>query len=157
MHHDHEGTFMSGSGNGAAPRADPLFAWLGPLASLAELGTAGYPPAVRRRLTIVNAMTFLIVLFSAVYALVFAYFDAKTYMPLIVINVLLMTIALLVPLAHRINDIAGALVIAVAEYAALFFFVAALGHNSGIQINYIIAAPFALPSTACRISASWWW
>src|SRR4029077_13949209 len=50
---------------------------------------------------------------------------------------------LLVPLAHRINDIAGALVIAVAEYAALFFFVAALGHNSGIQINYIIAAAVA--------------
>lgn len=134
---------MSTSGNVAAPRADPLFAWLGPLATLAELGTAGYPRAVRRRLTIVNAMAFLIALFSAVYALVFAYFDAKTYMPLIVINVMLMGIALLVPLAHRINDIAGALVIAVAEYAALFFFVAALGHNSGIQINYIIAAAVA--------------
>ena len=64
-------------------------------------------------------------------------------MPLIVINVALMGIALLVPLAHRINDIAAALVIAVAEYAALFFFVAALGHNSGIQINYIIAAAVA--------------
>jgi adenylate cyclase len=88
-------------------------------------------------------MAFLIAIFSAVYALVFAYFDAKTYMPLIVINVMLMGIALLVPLAHRINDIAGALVIAVAEYAALFFFVAALGHNSGIQINYIIAAAVA--------------
>ena len=33
--------------------------------------------------------------------------------------------------------------IAVAEYAALFFFVAALGRNSGIQINYIIAAAVA--------------
>ena len=134
---------MSRSGNVAAPRADPLFAWLGPLASLAELGTAGYPRAVRRRLTIVNAMAFLIALFSAVYALVFAYFDATTYMPLIVINLALMAIALSVPLAHRINDIAGALLIAVAEYAALFFFVAALGHNSGIQINYIIAAAVA--------------
>src|SRR5262245_64916460 len=88
-------------------------------------------------------MAFLIAIFSAVYALVFAYFDATTYMPLIVINVLLMAIAILVPLAHRINDIAGALVIAVAEYAALFFFVAALGHNSGIHINYIIAAAVA--------------
>jgi adenylate cyclase len=143
MRHDHKSSFMSRSGNGAAPRADPLFAWLGPLATLAELGTAGYPRAVRRRLIIVNAMAFLIAIFSAVYALVFAYFDATTYMPLIVINLALMGIALLVPLAHRINDIAGALVIAVAEYAALFFFVAALGHNSGIQINYIIAAAVA--------------
>jgi hypothetical protein len=40
-------------------------------------------------------MAFLIAIFSAVYALVFAYFDATTYMPLIVINVLLMAIAIL--------------------------------------------------------------
>ena len=143
MRHDRKSSFMSKSDPVAAPRAAPLFAWLGPLAVLAELGTAGYPRADRRRLTIVNAMAFLIALFSAVYALVFAYFDAKTYMPLIAINVALMGIALLVPLAHRINDIAGALVIGVAEYAALFFFVAALGNNSGIQINYIIAAAVA--------------
>ena len=58
---------------------------------------------------------------------VFAYYDARTFMPLIVINLLLVAVALLVPLRpphqrHR----RGALVIAVAEYAALFFFVAAL-------------------------------
>jgi adenylate cyclase len=134
---------MSKSGTVAAARDAPLFAWLGPLAALAEMGTAGYRRAVRRRLTIVNVMAFLIAVFSAVYACVFAYYDAKTFMPLIVINVLLVAVALLVPLAHRINDIAGALVIAVAEYSALFFFVAALGHNSGIQINYIIAAAVA--------------
>ena len=134
---------MSESGTVAAARDAPLFAWLGPLAGFAEMGTAGYPRAVRRRLTIVNVMAFLIAIFSAVYACVFAYYDAKTFMPLIVINVLLVAVALLVPLAHRINDIAGALVIAVAEYSALFFFVAALGHNSGIQINYIIAAAVA--------------
>ena len=143
MRHDHKSTFMSGSGKVAVARVAPLFAWLGPLAGFAEMGTAGYPRAVRRRLTIVNVMAFLIAIFSAVYACVFAYYDAKTFMPLVTINVLLVAVALLVPLAHRINDIAGALVIAVAEYSALFFFVAALGHNSGIQINYIIAAAVA--------------
>jgi hypothetical protein len=48
----------------AAPRAAPVFAWLGPLAGFAEFGTEGYPRAVRRRLTIVNAMAFLIAVFS---------------------------------------------------------------------------------------------
>ena len=52
-------------------------------------------------------------------------------------------IALFVPLAHRISDIAGALLIAIAEFAALFYFVRALGHDSGIQTNYIIAAAVA--------------
>ena len=65
------------------------------------------------------------------------------YLHLIVVNLLLVAVALLVPLAHRISDIAGALLIAIAEFAALFYFVRALGHDSGIQTNYIIAAAVA--------------
>jgi adenylate cyclase len=117
-----------------------LFSWLGPLGRFAELGTAGYPRGVRRRLTIVNAMAFLIAIFSVIYACVFAYYDMHDYRHLIALNLLLTVIVLLVPLAHRINDIAAALVITVAEYVALFVFVWSFGRNSGIQLNYIIAA-----------------
>jgi adenylate cyclase len=124
-------------------RDAPLFAWMGPLARFAEFGTGFYPRPVRRRLTIVNVMAFLIAVFSAVYAVVFASYGVSTYMPLIVVNLLLIAAALLVPLAHRINDIAAALLICVAEYAALFFFVRELGRDSGIQINYIIVAAVA--------------
>jgi adenylate cyclase len=126
-----------------AARDAPLFAWLGPLSAFAELGTAGYPRAVRRRLSIVNVMALLIAVFSAVYAVVFASYGAATYLPLIAVNLVLMAVALLVPLAHRINDIAAAILLAAAEYVALFFFVRELGHESGIQINYIIAAAVA--------------
>ena len=64
--------------------SSPTFAWLGPLSGYAELGTEGYPRAVRRRLTIVNLMAFLIAFFSVVYAVVFAYYDAHAYRHLIV-------------------------------------------------------------------------
>ncbi len=134
---------MSQDGPVAAPCDAPLFTWLGPLGRFAELGTAGYPRPVRRRLTIVNAMALLIAVFSVIYAGVFAYYDMHDYRYLILLNLLLMVIVLLVPLAHRINDIAAALIITVAEYTALFVFVWAFGHNSGIQINYIIAAAVA--------------
>jgi len=117
----------------------PLFAWLGGLARLAELGTSGYPRPVRRRLAIVNLMAFLIAIFSAVYAGLFAFYGMD-YWPLVAANLLLMAAALFVPLAHRINDIAGAILICIAEFVALIFFVRELGHSSGIQINYIIAA-----------------
>ena len=120
----------------------PLFAWLGRLARYAEAGTAGYPRPVRRRLAIVNLMAFLIAIFSAIYAVVFA-LHGMAYWPLIVVNLLLVAAALLVPLAHRINDIAGAILICIAEFIALFFFVRELGHASGIQINYIITAAVA--------------
>jgi adenylate cyclase len=134
---------MSKSETTTAARDAPLFAWLGPLSGFAEFGTAGYSRTVRRRLTIVNAMAFLIAVFSVIYACVFAYYDAHLYRHLIVVNLLLMVIALLVPLAHRINDIAAAVLLAAVEYTALFFFVRAFGHESGIQINYIIAAAVA--------------
>ena len=134
---------MSKDGTVAAARDAPQFAWLGPLAGFAEAGTAGYPRLVRRRLAIVNVMAFVIAVFSAIYVGVFAYYGTDVYLSLIVVNVLLVAVTLLVPLAHRINDIAGALLVAGAEYIALFFFVRALGHGSGIQINYIIAAAVA--------------
>jgi adenylate cyclase len=121
----------------------PLFAWLGRLGRLAEIGTSGYCRSTRRRLTIVNAMALLIAIFSVIYAVVFSYYDMQSYRHLIVLNLLLAVVMLLVPLAHRINDIAGALVITAAEYTALFVFVWAFGRNSGIQINYIIAAAVA--------------
>ena len=119
-----------------------LFPKLGPLARFVEAGTASYPRAIRRRLKIVNAMALLIAVFSAIYAGVFAY-HGMAYMPLIVANLLLVAVALSIPFAHRINDIAAALVLAGAEFIALFFFVRELGNASGIQINYIIAAAVA--------------
>jgi adenylate cyclase len=134
---------MSKGGTIAAARDAPLFAWMGPLARFAEFGTEGYPRPVRRRLTIVNVMAFLIAIFSAGYAVVFAYYGAEKYFSLIVVNLLLVVVALAAPLAHRINDIAAAVIIAIAEFIALFFLVWALGRDSGIQINYIIAAAVA--------------
>jgi hypothetical protein len=134
---------LGGDGADTTKRDAPLFAWIRPLARLAEFGTSGYPPAVRRRLTIVNVMAFIIVLSSVIYAGVYASFGMNTYWFLIAVNLMLAAIVLLAPLAHRINDITAALVIAGAEYAALFFFVRDFGRDSGIQINYIIAAAVA--------------
>lgn len=118
----------------------PLFTWLGPLGRFAELGTAGYPRLTRRRLAIVNLMALLIAAFSAVYAGVYASYGAVTYLPLIIANLVLVAVAFLVPLAHRINNVAAALFLAIVELVALFFFVRELGRDSGIQINYIIVA-----------------
>ncbi|MDA7946469.1 MAG: adenylate/guanylate cyclase domain-containing protein [Hyphomicrobiaceae bacterium] len=129
--------------SGKRTRLVDIARWLAPLA---ELGTRGYPVAVRRRLMIVNVTAYLIALFSLFYAGLFAVYDIGTYMPLVLANLLLMVIALLAPLAHRIGEICAAVIIAVAEFASLFFFVRTLGHDSGVQINYLVAAaiPFAI-------------
>lgn len=123
--------------------SDAPFAWLGPLGRFAQFGTELHPRSVRRRLAIVNLMALTIAVFSVVYSFVFAAYGVNTYWPLIAVNVALAVVAILAPLAHRISDIAAALIICFAEYIALFFFVRELGHDSGIQINFIIAAAVA--------------
>jgi len=131
-----------------------VFMWLGPLAGFLKFGTDGYPRAVQRRLRIVNAMALLIAVFSVIYAAVFAYYDAEHYRHLIVVNLLLAVIVLLVPLAHRINDIAAAVLIAIVEYVALFFFVRACSVTSrGFRSTTSLPRRSRLQFTACRISA----
>ncbi len=132
-------TNMSGASKGLAGLANRL-------SSYTELGTQGYPPQVRRRLMIVNVTAYLIAIFSLFYAGLFAVYDIEKYMPLVLANLLLVAVALLAPLTHRVSEICAAVIIAIAEFAGLFFFVRTLGHDSGVQINYLVAAaiPFAI-------------
>jgi adenylate cyclase len=118
----------------AAPR---LFGWL------LDLGTAGYSANQRRRLKVLNAMAALIVVSSAGYAVSYALRDAQVYRWVIVINLALLAMALMVPAAHRINELAGGLLILATEVPALFALVAILGRDSGIQSNLIVGAAAA--------------
>ena len=127
--------------------------WMGRLAEFAELGTGSYPPLIRRQLMIVNVMAFMIAIFSLFYAVLFALYGLEIYLSLVIANLVLVGVALLTPLAHRVSDICAALIIATAEYVALFFFVRALGHDSGIQINYMVAA--AIPFAIFGLSRLW--
>lgn len=111
-----------------------------PLTRLLELGIAGYPQRVRRRLKILNALAALIIVSSSAYALSYAMTDAHTYRWIIAINLSLIAMAVCVPLMHRVSEILGGLVIAGTECVALFGLVALLGRDSGIQLNLIVGA-----------------
>lgn len=111
-----------------------------PINRLLDLGTAGYPLRVRRRLKILNAVAALIVLSSTLYALNYAMTDARAYRWIIVINLGLIAVALGVPLLHRVGEICAGLVIAISEAAALFGLAALLGRDAGIQLNLIVGA-----------------
>jgi adenylate cyclase len=111
---------------------------------LSALGTAGYPPATARRLKILNVMAYLIALFTLLYSLEHLLVDYVTFRPVILINLALVAAALLVPLMHRVHEIAGGVLIAVAEFIGIFALASYLGSPSGIHIQYVIgaAAPF---------------
>ena len=113
---------------------------------LSEAGTAGYPPDVKRRLMILNLISYLIVASTLVYVVQHSVLDYDVYKPIILINLALVFAALAVPFAHRINEIAGALIIVSAEWAALIAFTMYLGHHAGVHLQYFVgaAAPFVV-------------
>ena len=129
-----------------APRTADLIYWAklvrldARLVRLIEYGTSGYDRETKRRLKILNVVAYLIALITLVYAIQQMFVDFRLLAPVIALNLAIVVIALLVPFAHRINDIAGALLIAVTEYIALFLFTLYLGHTSGIHIQYFAAA-----------------
>jgi adenylate cyclase len=111
------------------------------LVRLVEYGTHAYAPEIRTRLKILNVVAYLIAVFTLIYAIQYAFKGFSKFAPLVYLNLTVVAVALLVPFAHRFSDIAGALLIALAEFAALFIFTLMLGRSSGIQLQY-----FACPA-----------
>jgi adenylate cyclase len=114
-----------------------------PFRWLLDLGTAGYDRTARRRLNVLNATAALIAISSAAYAASYGARDAQAFRWVIAINLALVVMALLVPAAHRVHELAGGLLIMLSEIPALFGLVAILGRDSGIQLNLIVGAAAA--------------
>ncbi|HVL70752.1 MAG TPA: adenylate/guanylate cyclase domain-containing protein [Beijerinckiaceae bacterium] len=110
---------------------------------LVAAGTGGHPPKVRRRLKVLNAMAFLVVAFSLLFALTYALEGPARYPWPILINLGIAAVAAAVPFLHRFGELAGALAIAAAECVGLFVLVALLGRESGIQLNLVVGAAVA--------------
>ena len=113
---------------------------------LAELGTSGYPPEARRRLLILNFIAYLIIVATIAYVVQHAHAHFSTHRPIIYINLALVVAVALVPLAHRISEIAGGLWLVASEFVAMMAMTAYLGRESGVPLQYLIAAaaPFVV-------------
>jgi adenylate cyclase len=120
--------------------------WVKVFNQLIEAGTEGYPKKTKRRLMIVNVAAYLIVLASLNYAILYSLTDFHKYHLIEYANIFLMLLAMLVPFAHRYGDILGGVIVAFSEIGMLFYLISVLGRDSGIQLNYIIAAavPFLI-------------
>jgi len=111
--------------------------------AVVELGTSGYPPKTRRRLRNINVGCYSVAISCALFALTFALQDSARYRGAIAINLIMMAASLVVPLLHRIHEVAGALFVAFVLLLGLFSIIALVGSQSGIQINFIAASAMA--------------
>lgn len=113
---------------------------------IAAAGTAGYPPDTVRRLKILNVIAILIAIANSLYAVQLAATDYAAMEPAVWLNAFLALLAATVPFAHRINDIAGGLILVAAEFIALYGFTWFFSRAGGAPLQYIVAAaaPFVI-------------
>jgi class 3 adenylate cyclase len=107
-------------------------------------GTASYPPRQRRGLIIANVTGYLAALSSLTYAATYAAHDFAALGPLVIGNVLSAICTASVPLLHRFGATAAALWLTAVLFSTMLYFIAYLGRDSGIQLNYIGAAAVTL-------------
>lgn len=110
------------------------------LRRLSRLGTEGYPPDVQRRLVVMNLIAYLIALTTLGYSVQNTFMDYQKYAPVIWLNLAVFFVAVSVPYWHRYSEVAGALIMLIFEYAALFLFTMYLGNQSGIHLQYFVVA-----------------
>src|SRR4051812_49850077 len=91
-----------------------------PLARPLAFGTERYPPKIRRRLQTLNAMAYLIVITSTIYALIYALEDFETYFWIVVVNLVLAAVGVGVAFSHRFHELAGGVPFIVWEPIAVF-------------------------------------
>ncbi len=132
-----------GASTSVVPHAGPFRRFF---AAIATAGTDGYPPDTQRRLKIVNVISALIATTTFIYAVHLGMTGDADMQPVVYINLGLALIAAMVPLAHRINDSAGGLMLVVAEFIALLGFTAYFGRSGGAPLQYVVAAaaPFVI-------------
>jgi adenylate cyclase len=113
---------------------------------ISNLGVKKYPRDIQRRLKIVNVFSALVVVTTCIYALQLWASGLKEMVPAIFINLGVAAIVALVPLMHRYNEIAGCLLLVIAEFSALIGFTAFFGRMGGAPLQYVIAAaaPFVI-------------
>ena len=114
--------------------------------AIADIGTEGYDPDARRRLKIINVFSSLVIITTLIYAVqIWASGDEKM-MPVVYLNVALALVVGAVPLMHRFNDMAGGLLLVVAEFGALVGFTSYFGRSAGAPLQYVVAAaaPFVI-------------
>jgi hypothetical protein len=117
---------------------------------LIAAGTAPYDTETRRGLIVANITGYLACLSSLSYALNYALHGWDLLWPLVVGNLFSALCTALVPLFHRIGPSAAALWLSAVIFSTIFYFIAYLGRETGIQLNYLGTAPIALAILGLR-------
>ncbi len=107
---------------------------------LVRAGTRFQPAAERSHLVAANVTGYLATVSSCCYAVSYALQDFASLKALVAGNIISAAITASTPLFHRYGPTVAGLVLTATIFSTIFYFIAMLGHDSGIQLNYLAAA-----------------
>jgi adenylate cyclase len=137
-------TQMTQGRDALAVRRPVLAGMPGIVVRLFTAGTGGYDTETRRGLVVANVTGYLASLSSLSYAANYALHGWAELWPLVVGNVISALCTGLVALFHRIGPAAAGIWLSTVIFSTIFYFIAYLGRETGIQLNYLGTAPVAL-------------
>jgi len=114
------------------------------LRRLALAGTGSFAPRQRRGLVVANLTGYLAAVSSLAYALTYWVEDFSALSAMVYGNLASAAATAATPLFHRFGRAAATLWLALVIFTSVFYFISVLGHDAGIQLNYIGAAAVAL-------------
>ena len=114
------------------------------LRRMALAGTHRFARRERGGLVVANLTGYLATLSSLAYALTYGLYDFIALSTIIYGNLLSAAATALTPFLHRLGRTAAALWLALVIFSSIFYFIAVLGHDAGVQLNYIGAAAVSL-------------
>ena len=114
------------------------------LGRILRAGTASYGRTDRQGLIVANVTGYLASFSSLLYALIYALHDPVNLRPVVIGNLISAICTAATPFFHRFGPGAAALWLCAVIFSSIFYFIAFLGRDSGIQLNYIGAAAGAL-------------
>jgi adenylate cyclase len=114
------------------------------LRRLALAGTGSFARRQRRGLVVANLTGYLAAVSSLAYALTYWVEDFSALSAMVYGNLASAAATAATPLFHRFGRAAATLWLALVIFTSVFYFISVLGHDAGIQLNYIGAAAVAL-------------
>jgi class 3 adenylate cyclase len=124
--------------NGGKPRSFwrlPNAVWW-----VARIGTAGYPPRIRRRLAVTNVIAAMVSLMTIPYVLLYVFYDWYGLLPAIIAFSPQVVFYALTPYFHRFGPISGALYLCAMWLIFGVSYCMFFGRDSGLHFYFLPAA-----------------
>ncbi|MGD9862957.1 MAG: adenylate/guanylate cyclase domain-containing protein [Pseudodonghicola sp.] len=108
--------------------------------AMTTLGVRAEAPWQRRAQITINVSAYAVAVSTLVYAIIYALYDYETLRGLVIANLVMACAMPIIPFLHRWQELVSGTALLAVVYGGMFYIIADLGRDAGVQTNYIAGA-----------------